>query len=174
VNKDEIDLSAYPSYLGVRAANNEPDRVETSEGVGRGLTYAALAGLVGAVLGVAVSRQAVLPVNVDMLMGAVTSGTMVLLYARGAKASPRRGLVALLLLLLTMLFLGIGAILMARGWWVYTLLDEEIGMPMSRSSFVWSVFADPGAHRNLLFPYAVSGVAGCLLALWKVRRHTEG
>jgi hypothetical protein len=172
MDKDEIDLSAYPSYLGVRSAANEQDHAATEESVARGLAYAGLVSLAGVALGVVVSRQTLVAVNIDTIVGAVTSGAMILAYSRGAGAPPRRGLVLLLLLFLAMLFVGIAAILMARGWWVYTLLDEAVGMPMSRSSFIWSMTTDRSFYRNLFFPFALSSVSGCCLALWKVRRRT--
>jgi hypothetical protein len=174
MDKQEIDLSAYPSYLDVRPAAHEQDRAETREGVARGLACATVAGLVGVALGVAVSRQTVLMVNIDTIMGAVTSGAVVLLYARGAKAPPGRGLVPLLLLLLVMMVVGIAAILAGRAWWVYTLLDEAVGMPMSRSSFIWSMFTEFGFAWNLILPFMLSSISGSCLALWKVRRRPRG
>jgi len=169
MDKDEI-LSAYTSYLDVRPAARAQHGAEPREAVARGLVYALPAGLVGVVLGVAVSRQTLVAVNIDMLVGALTSGAMVLAYARAARTPPRRGLVPLLLLLLAMLFVGLAAIVMARGWLVYSLLDEALGMPMGRSTFIYGLFADFEMFNSELFlPFALSSAAGCCLALWKVR-----
>ena len=173
VSKDEIDLSAYPSYLGVRASAEAQPSVDTGETMVRGLVHAGLVGLVGVALSALAARQLLFPVNIDTLMGGVTSAAMVLTYARGARVVSRRGLVVLLPMIVVAVVLSYAANSVSRSWFVYDLLSEDLTMPFTRAEFIWSAFTDEGfvhTYWNLVFPFAVSGLAGTVLGLWKVRR----
>ena len=178
MNKDEIDLSAFPSYLGVSAGAEQADDAGPREAVVRGLLAAAMVGLVGVVLGVAVPY--VLPVRETFgaATGTLTSGAMVLLYTRAAGAAPRRGLLALVVLLLMILATTFCGMIAAKAWWVYSLMTEDMNLPLtfSRASFVWGAVADPdlsGIVDDILFLLILFSLVGSCLALWQVRRRRE-
>src|SRR4051812_31679254 len=143
MNKDEIDLSVYPSYLGVRAAAAEEQQAADEARV-RGLVRAVIVGLVGVALSAVAARQVLFPVNIDMLTGGVISAAMVLVYARGARVVSRRGLVALLVLIVLVLVLSLVADMVSRSWFVYDLLTDEFPLPFTRAKFTWSQFTDGG------------------------------
>ena len=77
-----------------------------------------------------------------MFTGALTSGAMVLLDAWGAKRPRDEVLSQLVALLLLVLVTTFTAVLVSRAWSVDTLLDQELGMPMSRTSFIWGMVGD--------------------------------
>jgi hypothetical protein len=177
VNKDEIDLSVYPSYLGVRAGAEAQESAKPREAVMRGLIAAGLVGLVGVLLGVVVWRLFFRAETLSPITCALTSGAMVFVYTRAAGAAPRRGLLPLVVMLLAIMGITYFAVLMAKAWWVYSLLEEDFHyLGFSRGSFVLDVVIHPhltGILDDLLFMSVLFTICGSCLALWKVRRRTE-
>jgi hypothetical protein len=179
VNKDEIDLSAFPSYLGVRAGAAQVDDARPPEAVAAGLVAAFVVGMVGVVLGAVVSRQIFMPEALSPVTGGFTSAAMVLLYRRAAGAAPRRGLIPLAVLFLVVLAATFVAIIAAKAWWVYSLMQDEMGLtlPFSRADFVWDTVSGletGGVLGVMLFQLIMFSIAGFAIVLWKVRRRATG
>jgi hypothetical protein len=172
MNKDEVDLSQFPSYLRLPGQRTGEEDAPPDEAVLSGLISAAFVGLLGVALGVLVSRQTWFTFNLDLTTGALTSAAMVLVYAWRAGAAPQRGRVPLVVLLVLMTVIGFFALYVARAWWVYDILSSQFGEWTTRSEFVSFVLSLPDPARtigNLVAPYVLFNLAGSCLALWKVR-----
>lgn len=158
------DASAYPaSPASVPATPDAPPRVE--ERIARGLLSASLAVVAGAVLTVLIWRLGYIASITSFAMAAGA----VWLYALGAGATPRKGLVPLLVLIVVGVVVAFFAVIASDASDVYTRI--VVAGSESRMSFVLNnifrgdVLREYTTDMAMFGGFAVLGVFGTMRRL---------